>query len=96
MRPLGEPLGRETARAALVLCRIRGPVHLRPVGPEVGRPSYQAETALEVLNLLDVASEEAGTSEGGSNWYQQWRRGELKASMCYSALKQAAISLRIL
>ena len=77
MRPLGELLGRQTARSALVLRRILGPVRLRPVRPQVGRPYYQAETALEVLDLLDVASREAGTSEGGSNWYRKWRRGEL-------------------
>ena len=77
MRPLEELLGHQTARSALVLRRILGPVRLRPVRPEVGRPYYRAETALEVLDLLDVGSEEAGTSEGGSNCSQQWRRGEL-------------------
>ena len=60
-----------------MLRRILGPVRLQPIRPEVGRAYYQAETALEVLDLLDVGSQEAGTSEGGSNWYRQWRRGEL-------------------
>ena len=53
MRPLEELLGHQTARSALVLRRILGPVRLRPVRPEVGRPYYQAETALEVLDLLE-------------------------------------------
>ncbi len=57
-----------------MLRRILGPVRLQPIRPEVGRAYYQAETALEVLDLLDVGSQEAGTSEGGSNWYRQWTR----------------------
>jgi hypothetical protein len=53
----------------LVLVRrgILGPGRLQPIRPEVGRPTDQAETALQILDLLDVASQEAGTSEGGSN-----------------------------
>lgn len=72
-----------------------GPARLRPVRPEVGRPHYQIETALEVLDLLDVASEEAETSEGGSNWYQQWRRGELKDPTAFAPLPAPLILLRI-
>ena len=67
---MGDLLRRQTARSALVLRRILGPVRLCAVRPEVGRPYYQVETALEILDLLDEAS------EGGSNWLQQWRRGE--------------------
>jgi hypothetical protein len=67
---MGDLLHRQTARSALVLRRILGPVRLSAVRPEVGRPYYQVETALEILDLLDEAS------EGGSNWLQQWRRGE--------------------
>jgi hypothetical protein len=67
-----EELRRKTARSALVLRRILGPVRLRAVRSEVGRPYYQAETALETLDLLDESS------EGGSNWLQQWRRGQSK------------------
>lgn len=72
LRPLSEVLSRNTARSALVLRRVLGPVRLRPLRPEVGKPYYQAETSLEVLDLLDQAE----PSEGGSNWSQQWRRGE--------------------
>ncbi|MDG2304401.1 MAG: recombinase family protein [Candidatus Binatia bacterium] len=74
LRPIGELLRRQTTRSALVLRRVLGPVRLRPVRPEVGKPYYQAETALEVLDLLAQAE----SSEGGSNWSQQWRRGESK------------------
>ena len=37
---------------ALLLPRILGPVRLAPVTPQVGRPYYQAETALRVLELI--------------------------------------------
>jgi hypothetical protein len=62
-------LERQTARSALLLRRILGPVRLMPVRPEVGRPYYQAETALQALELLEPP-------EAGSNWSRQWRRGE--------------------
>lgn len=67
LRPIGELLKRQTSRSALVLRRVLGPVRLRPVRPEVGKTYCQAETALEVLDLL----EQAEPSEGGSNWSQQ-------------------------
>lgn len=51
-------------------------MRLRPVRPQVGTPYYQAETALEVLDLRDVGAQEAGTSEGGSGGYQQWTRSQ--------------------
>ena len=53
-------LERQTERSALLLHRVLGPTRLVPVSPEIGRPYYQAETALQVLELLD-------TPEGGSN-----------------------------
>jgi hypothetical protein len=51
----------------LVLRRVLGPVRLVPVVPEVGRSYYQAETALQVLDLVE-------SPEGGSNWLRWWRR----------------------
>ncbi len=59
----------EPSRSALVLRRVLGPVRLVPVTPQIGRPYYQAETALEVLDLIEVP-------EGGSNWLRWWRRWE--------------------
>src|SRR5438552_11663385 len=53
----------------LLLRRVLGPVRLVPTRPDVGRPYYQAETALQALELLEPP-------EGGSNWSPQWRRGE--------------------
>lgn len=38
--------------------------------PEVGKPYYEAETALQIVDLLD-------DPEDGSNWLRKWRRGEL-------------------
>jgi hypothetical protein len=64
-----ELLERQTGRSALLLRRILGLVRLKPVRPEVGRPHYQTDTALEALELLEAP-------EAGSNWSRQWRRGE--------------------
>ena len=66
---LGNPqkvLERETPRSALILRRILGPIRLVPVTPQVGKPYYQSETTLQVLDLLEAP-------EGGSNWSQWWR-----------------------
>jgi hypothetical protein len=59
----------EPSQSALLLRRVLGPVRLVPVKPQVGRPYYQAETALQVLDLLKAP-------EGGSNWLHWWRRWE--------------------
>ena len=59
----------EATKSALILRRVLGPVRLVPVAPEVGRSYYQAETALQVLDLLEAP-------EGGSNWLSWWRRWE--------------------
>jgi len=64
-----EVLERETTRSALLLRRILGPIRLAPIAPEVGRPYYQAETALQVLELIQ-------DPEGGSNSLSWWRRWE--------------------
>ncbi len=62
-------LERETARSALLLRRVLGPVRLVPCNPDVGRSYYRAETALQILELLE-------DPDGGSNSLRQWRRGE--------------------
>src|SRR5262249_33545655 len=59
---------RETARPALLLRRVLGPLRLVPFKPQVGRTYYRAETAIQVLELLD-------DPDGGSNSLRQWRRG---------------------
>jgi len=58
-------LERETAPSALLLRRVLGPVRLVPCKPEVGRTYYRAETALQVLELLE-------DPDGGSNSLRQW------------------------
>ena len=70
VHPLQEVLEQETSRSALLLRGVLGRVALKPIAPEVGRPYYQAETTLQVIDLLH-------DPEGGSNWLRQWRRGEL-------------------
>ncbi len=60
-------LDAEPTTSALTLRRVLGPVRLIPVGPQVGRSYYQAETALQVLDLIEAP-------EGGSNWLRWWRR----------------------
>jgi site-specific DNA recombinase len=64
-----EILEREIAPSALLLRRILGPIRLTPVTPEVGRPYYQAETALQTLTLIP-------DPEDGSNSLSWWRRWE--------------------
>src|SRR5690349_8287893 len=66
---LDETLARDTTRSALVLREALGPITLRPLTPEVGRPYYQAEMSLQVLNLLQ-------DPDDGSNSLRKWRRGE--------------------
>ena len=62
-------LERETTSSALLLRRILGPIRLTPLTPEVGRPYYQAETALQTLELIQ-------DPEGGSTSLSWWRRWE--------------------
>jgi hypothetical protein len=62
-----EVLERETTQSALLLRRILGPIRLTPATPQVGRPYYQAETALQVLELIQ-------DPEGGSTSLKWWRR----------------------
>ena len=71
LQKVDELLESATERSALLLRKVLGAVKLTPITPEVGRSYYQAETAVEVLALLDEASDD------GSNSLQQWRRGEL-------------------
>lgn len=52
VRHLQEVLERDMGRSALLLRGVLGPVKLRPIAPQVGRPYYQAETTLQVLDLL--------------------------------------------
>jgi len=59
----------EPTTSALSLRRVLGPIKLVPVVPQVGRSYYKAETALQVLDLIE-------NPEGGSNWLRWWRRWE--------------------
>ncbi len=42
----------EPSKSALVLRRVLGRIRLLPVEPQIGKPCYQAETALQVLDLI--------------------------------------------
>jgi hypothetical protein len=57
----------EPSKSALVLRGVLGRIRLLPVQPQIGKPYYQAETALRVLDLVKAP-------EDGSNWLQWWRR----------------------
>jgi hypothetical protein len=51
----------------LVFRQVFGKIRLLPVEPQIGRAYYQAETALQVLDLIEA-------QECGSTWLQWWRR----------------------
>ena len=70
VRGLQDLLERETSQSALLLRDVLGPVTLKPMTPQIGKPYYQAETTLQIVDLLH-------DPEGGSNWLRKWRRGEL-------------------
>src|SRR5262249_41554531 len=59
----------EAVRSAWLLRCILRPVGLMPCKPEVGRGYYRAETALQILDLLE-------DPDAGSNSLRQRRRGE--------------------
>ena len=69
VRALQSVLEAEPSISGLMLRRVLGPVRLNPVTPQVGKAYYQAETALQVLELVEGP-------EGGSNWSRWWRRWE--------------------
>ncbi len=46
-------LERKTGRAALLLRRLLGPIRLKPIRPEVGRPYCRAVSTLDVLAITD-------------------------------------------
>ncbi|MEO6026745.1 MAG: recombinase family protein [Candidatus Binatia bacterium] len=81
VRNLQELLEHETSRSALLLRGVLGPVRLTPISPEVGKPYYQAETTLQIVDLLH-------DPEGGSNWLRKWRRGELNTGARGTAVAQ--------
>ena len=72
---LQEVLERNTARSALLLRKVLGPIRLEPTTGDIGRPYYRAHSTLDVLALLDAGSE-SDDPEPGSNSLRKWRRGE--------------------
>jgi hypothetical protein len=65
---IGEVLEADTVQSALVLRRAFGPIRLIPIKPQVGRPYYQAETAVRVH--LE------GAPDGGSNLLRWWTQSQ--------------------
>jgi hypothetical protein len=47
-------LEQRTARSAQTLRALLGPITLQPVTPEIGRPFYQATTAIDALALIET------------------------------------------
>ncbi len=72
---LQDLLEARTGRSALILRELLGPIQLKPVPVDVGRPYYRAVTSIDALALVETppAGEPA---EGGSNSLRKWRRWE--------------------
>ena len=70
MSALKSVLETDATGSGLMLRRVLGPIRLVPVVPQLGRPYYQAETALQTLELID-------TPEDGSNRLRWWRRSPI-------------------
>ncbi len=73
---LHEVLEQRTACSAQILRILLGPITLQPVTPEIGRPFYQATTAIDALALIETPPDLDGAG-GGSNSLRRWRRREL-------------------
>ena len=72
---LKELLESKTERSALILRRLLGRIRLEPTKPDIGKPYYLAHTSINALVLTEPPPE-PGSSEGGSNSLQWWRRRE--------------------
>ncbi len=72
---LQELLETRTARSALILRDLLGPIRLQPVPVDVGRPYYRAVTSIDALVLTETPPA-GGPAEGGSNSLRKWRRWE--------------------
>jgi len=70
IRGLQDLLERETSQSALLLRDVLGSLTLTPMAPQIGKPYYQAETTLQIVDLLH-------DPEGGSSCLRKWRRREL-------------------
>jgi site-specific DNA recombinase len=68
-------LEHRTARSALLLRQLLGPIRLEPIRPDVGRPYYRAVTSIDALALIETPPE-GGPAEGGSRSSRKWRRRE--------------------
>lgn len=68
VRHLQDVMEQEVSQSALVLRNVLGPVTLRPTTPQIGKPYYQAETTLQIVDLLS-------DPEDGSNWLRKWGGG---------------------
>jgi hypothetical protein len=64
-------LERKTEKAAMLLRKLRGPIRLEPVQPEVGRPYYRAVSTLDAPAIIEEEPE-GGPSEPGSNTLRKW------------------------
>jgi hypothetical protein len=69
---LRELLERNTRRSPLLLPDFLGPIRLEPVQADIGRPYYQAVTAIDPLALIEAPLDPEGP--GGSNTLRWWRR----------------------
>ncbi len=76
---IGEGRGSQALAKALVETERRVDVlsdEVEGVTPDIGRPFYQATTAIDALALIGTPPDRDG-AEGGSSSLQRWRRREL-------------------
>jgi hypothetical protein len=75
MSNVQQVLEQRTARSAQMPRTLLGPIRLKLVTPDVGRPFYRADTTPDAL--APVEEPPPAGAEGGSNSLESWRRRAL-------------------
>ena len=64
-------LEHRTARSAMLLREVLGPIRLDPVKPDIGRPFYRASTALDARALIETPLDPSA-GDSGSTSLRKW------------------------